>query len=267
MIGFDLKWIQLMLQSQRQEKILSFLAYNNYLELSSAVDMLGASPATINRDFKELAAGKHVQRVRGGIRPVKKQEGMLPFAFRELQYSAEKELLAKKASTLIKPRDVIFVDGGTTTFHLGMCMPDIPLHIITNSLRLATTLEEKTSEQAGIEISLTGGYLHKQSGILLGPNTRASLNQYHAHWAFISIGGITEDGIFNTNELVTETERTMIANAQKTVILADHSKIGKLAMCKVCPLTDIDILITNHHPENEKLLTQYKNQGIEIIIA
>ncbi|MFI4910164.1 MAG: DeoR/GlpR family DNA-binding transcription regulator [Sedimentisphaeraceae bacterium JB056] len=254
-----------MLQSQRQEKILNFLTYNDYLELSNAVELFDASPATINRDFNDLADKKLVQRVRGGIRPLKKQDGMLPFAFRELQYSKEKEKLAQKAATMINPGDVVFVDGGTTTFHLGMSMPDLRFHIITNSLRLATLLEEKAAEQPGIEVSLTGGYLHKQSGILLGPNTRASLEQYNAHWAFISVGGITENGIFNTNELVTETERAMIRNAEKTVILADHSKIGKLALCHVANLNEIDILITNTNPDNDKKLDQYREAGITVI--
>ena len=156
-----------MLQSERQENILNYLSHNDYLELANAVKMFNSSPATINRDFNGMANRKLVERVRGGIRPIKKQNGMLPFAFRELQYSLEKERLAKKAASLIKPDQVIFVDGGTTTFHMGMCMPKTALHLITNSLRLATLLEEQAVNQTNLEVSLTGGYLYKQSGILL----------------------------------------------------------------------------------------------------
>ena len=253
-----------MLQSERQEKILNYLSNNDYLELANAVEIFNSSPATINRDFNDLADRKLVERVRGGIRPIKKQNGMLPFAFRELQYSLEKESLAKKAASLIKPDQVIFVDGGTTTFHMGMCMPSVPLHLITNSLRLASLLEEQAVNQTNLEVSLTGGYLYKQSGILLGPNTKTTLSQYHADIAFLSVGGINETGIYNTNELVTETERVMIQKAEKTVILADHSKIEKLAMCHVCPLSDIDILITNKCPQNERILEKYKNLGVEV---
>jgi DeoR/GlpR family transcriptional regulator of sugar metabolism len=254
-----------MLQSQRQEQIIKYLNNNDFLSVSQAVDLFDSSPATINRDFKELAQKMLIERVHGGIRPIRKQNGMLPFAFRQQRYSIEKEILAKKAVSLLEPEQVIFIDGGTTTFHIGMCLPDIPLHIITNSLMLAVLLEEKNAEQPNIEVSLTGGYLHKQSGILLGPNTNSSIAQYHAHWAFLSVGGIDRTGIYNTNELVTETERTMIKHAKKTVILADYSKIGIRAMCSVCSLDNIDILITNDREQNHKILDDIAEKNIQTI--
>ena len=130
-----------MLQSERQENILNYLSYNDYLTLAKAVKMLNSSPATINRDFNNLAIRKIVERVRGGIRPIKNQNGILSFAFKQLQYPLEKESLARKAASLIEPGPVIFVDGGTTTFQMAMCLPNIPLHLITNSLKLATVLE------------------------------------------------------------------------------------------------------------------------------
>ncbi len=253
-----------MLQSERQEKILNHLLYNDYLELGDAIEMFNSSPATINRDFNDLAGRELIERVRGGIRPIKRNDGMFSFAFREGLYSLEKETLAKKAASLIKPDQVIFVDGGTTTFHMGTCMPKTPLSLITNSLRLATLLEEQADNQADIEVSLTGGSLYKQSGILLGPNTKASLQQYHADWAFISVGGINKSGVYNTNELVVESELVMIQNADKTVVIADHSKIEKTAMCRICPLSDIDILITNNCPENQAILEEYRSLGVDV---
>ncbi len=253
-----------MLQSERQEKILNHLSRNEYFELANAVEMFNSSPATINRDFNDLARRELIERVRGGIRPIKNHNGMFSFAFREGLYSLEKESLAKKAASLIKPNQVIFVDGGTTTFHMGTCMPKTPLSLITNSLRLATLLEEQADNQANLEVSLTGGCLYKRSGILLGPNAEATLLKYHADWAFISVGGINKSGVFNANELVTESERTMIRNSDKTVVIADHSKIEKTAMCPICPLSDIDILITNNNPENREILEEYKKLGVDI---
>ena len=254
-----------MRQSQRQEEIVKYLHTHDFLSVNEALEMFRSSPATINRDFKALARQRRIERVHGGVRPVKKDQDMLPFALREQQYSAEKEILAQKAVSLLEPQQVVFIDGGTTTFHMGMCLPNIPLHVVTNSLRLAQVLEENSLTQPHIEVSLTGGYLHKQSGILLGPNTNNSLAQYHAHWAFLSVGGIDQTGIYNTNELVTETERTMIRNADKTVILADCSKIGIQAMCFVCTFENIDILIANKTEDHVSLTAELAKNNVEIV--
>lgn len=254
-----------MLQSERQEKVLTHLSHNEYLGLAQAVDMLRASPATINRDFKDLANRKLIERVRGGIRLKSRLNEMLSFAQRKLEFSNEKNHLARKAVSQITPGQVIFIDGGTTTFHMGMYLPDMAVHVITNSLRLASLLEDTAIDQASVEITLTGGYLYKQLGILLGPNTNSCIAQYHADVAFLSIGGIGASGIFNTNELVTEIEKMMIKNSDKTVVLADHSKIGKQSMCHVCDLEQIDLLITDHWPENDPTLDTFQNSGIEII--
>lgn len=166
---------------------------------------------------------------------------------------------------LIKLGCVIFVDGGTTTSHLGSCLRGGHLRIITNSLRLAAILEDSFAVKSGPEVFMTGGFLHLKSGFLLGPKAEASIAQYHADIAFLSAGGVDENGIYNNNELVTELEKVMMKNALKTVVLADCSKIGRRSMCHVCNLGNIDILITNKLPENSDILSKIRSSGVEVI--
>jgi len=257
-----------MIQQLRHERMIDYLNAHEILSVEEAMALFAASPATIRRDFNDLAAQGLVQRVRGGIKLVRAGgQPMLPFSLREVRHSREKEALARRAAGLLRPGDVIFIDGGTTTFHLGGCLPDIPLCLITNSLRLAAALEERRAERARWDICVTGGFIYPHSGgLLLGPTAQASLAQYHAHWAFLSAGGVAEGGITNTNELVVDTERIMIGHAEKTVILADHSKIGKYALCHVCPLDRVDFLITDEWPESTELLSKFGAAGVEVLL-
>lgn len=256
----------MVLQSERQGKILKHTIEHGFLGLNEAIDLFGASQATISRDFNELAENQQVKRVRGGIQAIKSLvNDMIPFALRETSFSEEKAALAYRAAQLLCPDDVVIIDGGTTTFHLVEYLPNIKLRLITNSVRLAAGLEEKQVDRSLLEIFLTGGFLYPDSGLLLGPGAKSSLAQYHARWAFLSVGGITEEGIFNTNELVVETEQVMIEQADKIVILADHSKIGNRAMCQVCNLDKIDYLITDKWPNNTPLLDKFKKAGVEIL--
>ena len=171
----------------------------------------------------------------------------------------------ERAAALLGPGDTVTVDGGTTTSMLASFIPDFPLRVITNSVRLVTALEALHRDHPLLEIYVTGGLLYPHSGILLGPGAQASVSQYHAQWAFLSAGGITDSHVFNTNELVVGTERAMIDGAEKVVVLADHSKIGKHSLCAVVSVENIDILITDEHPENDEALRRIEDLGVQVI--
>jgi DeoR/GlpR family transcriptional regulator of sugar metabolism len=236
-----------MIEAERHDQILNYLREHGVLTLAQAVHLFAASPATIRRDFDKLALRDGVVRVRGGLRLTSSFSGAT-FASREVQNVAAKMAIARRAVTLLRDGDVIFIDGGTTTYQLAKYLPPLKLRMITNSMRLASALDER-APGTGWEVFLTGGLLYPQSGLLIGPAAQNNLAQYHAHWAFLSAGGLTNDGVFNTNELVVESEKIMMAHADRVVILADHTKIGCRAMCKVCELSAIDTLITNRPPD------------------
>jgi DeoR/GlpR family transcriptional regulator of sugar metabolism len=255
-----------MIQLQRFQSILAYLTENPILSVEGAIELTHASPATIRRDFERMANDRLVRRVRGGVALLKPGPSeMVPIKLREIRFPAEKRALAIRAAALLRPGDAAIVDGGTTTLMLAGGIPDIPLRIITNSVRFVSELEARQPDHPQLEIYVTGGILHPHSGLLLGPRTEASISEYHAQWAFLSVSGITERGSFNTNELVIGTERAMIKSAEKVVILADHSKIGRPALCAGARLDEIDVLITDFWGENEPILNVIEGAGIEVI--
>ena len=255
-----------MIARERHERIIQAVAQNKTLSVRRAMDLTGASEITIRRDFTRLAENGTVERFHGGI-GLPAGEKMSPFAFRQIRFSEEKAAIAKQAAGLLNPGDVLFVDGGTTTCHLAGCMPDIPLSIFTNSLRFVEALETRQRGKNRQEIHLTGGLLYPKSGLLVGPGALQGLRQYHADWAFISASGITEEGLYNTNERVVEAERIMISTSDKVAVLADHSKIGKHAMCLICKLEQIDTLITDADPKRSTLLPRIEMAGTTILHA
>ncbi len=255
-----------MIQRERQQRILAYLAEHDVITVEEAMALLDSSPATIRRDFNELARANLAERTHGGLGRVRTVfGGMLPFVFREVQYSREKAALAQEAAKLLHAGDVLMVDGGTSTFHLAHALPELPMRVITNSVRLAAVLGDQRPGEAGIEVFLTGGYLYPQSGMLVGPMAVATLSQYRANWAFLSVGGISEDGIFNTNEFVVESERMMLQHSDQVVVLADHSKIGHSSMCRICGLENVGMLITDAYPENEEALKRFAEAGINVV--
>lgn len=252
-----------MKKAERHEQILSLAGQRGILYAETAMRETGASRATLRRDFDALARSGTVERIRGGIR-VTRKEGNVPFHLREVQHSRAKAAIAAKACTLLRSGDVIFVDGGTTTYHICFHLPRIPLRIVTNSLRLSAYLDDPATRFPEWEIYLTGGRIHHGANMLTGPGTLHSLDFYHADWAFLSVGGITVDGLYNTSEAIVETERKMIDRADRAVVLADQSKIGKRAMCRIGPIDIVDRLIMNRNEGRSLVEEEMATAGLRI---
>ncbi len=254
------------MKSNRHDQILRRLAEVGTLKVEEAVTRFGASPATVRRDFNQLAEAELVQRVRGGIR-LQGNGRALPFAVREVRQVEQKLAIAQRASGLLAAGDVVFVDGGTTTLQLTSCLPPVPLRIITNSLNLAASIESHVPNHGRWEVFLTGGFLFPGSGLLVGPSAQAGLAQYHANWAMLSASGITSQGVFNDNEHVVESERVMIAHADRVAILADHTKFARHAMCHIVGLDAVDVVVTDCLPRDKLLLEQLGKDDVKIVRA
>ncbi len=248
---------------QRDERILQLVGERGSLFLGSAVKATGASLATIRRDFERLAAVGSVERIRGGVR-VRRELGEIPFNMREVRHSEAKAAIARKAASLVRAGEVVLIDGGTTTYHICPFLPRVPLRIMTNSLRLASYLDDRVHRHPEWEVYLTGGMIQHGAGMLAGPGTLHSLDFYHADWGFLSIGGITSDGLYNNSEAIVETERKMIQCCDRAVILADQSKLGRRAMCRVCGVKDVDRLVTDQHQGRSLVEENLEKAGLRI---
>ena len=252
--------------SARRRQIQEYLSEHEMLTVEEAVNLFQASPATIRRDFLEISADGGAKRIRGGIcRPVDKQDKMIPLTLREKWYSAEKRYLAWQLYTqYLKYAHSFFIDGGSTTAHLGMFLKNPAQVVITNSLPLCNIILEMFPAGGGSEIITCGGHLYPESGLLLGPQAEAAISSYHADITVLSARGITASGIYNHNELIAGINLRMTENSDKVILIADHSKIGVTAMHKVCSLQKIEALFTTETAENRNILDEIRAAGVKV---
>lgn len=254
-----------MLARQRLDRIVNALQDQDFLDVAEACALVDASPATIRRDFAELVAQGRADRLRGGVgRPRRDALAMIPFATREVRHAAAKSAIARHAAGVLQAGDAAFIDGGTSTLHLASHLGEAPVRVITNSLRLAAAIGAARYEHP-VEVHCTGGLLVPRGGLLIGPQARAGIDAYRARWAILSAGGITTEGVFNTDGMVQEVEQSMIAHAERVMVLADHTKLGINALCRVCPLERVRLLITDRHPGNDGVLPALRSAGIEVV--
>ena len=237
---------------ERQRAIVALVERQGDLTVDETCRVLGISPATVRRDFMELTRRGAVEKTWGGLRRLSGAESaaneMLPSSVRESLHPREKERIARKACELIGDGDVLVIDGGTTTLCMAPHLANRPVRILSNSILIAHRIDSLRSSPSGAEVFLTGGFLYPGSGLLVGPEAVQSLAQYHARWAFLSVGGLDREGGTNTNHLVVESERKMIAMADQVVVLADNSKWERKDMVRAFSWKEVDRFVTDAQP-------------------
>lgn len=253
---------------ERRRRILELLGTESFVTVEQVQKLLGASPATIRRDFAELSEQALVVRGHGGVHRIDNAPvmGVLPLSRRRVEHPEGKERIAAAAAALLRPDDVVIIDGGSTTAGLAHHLSP-KVRVITNSLTLATAMTESRAQRAPApEINMTGGYIYPNSEVLLGPQTVTALREYNANWAFLGASGVTPEGILNSNNLVVDTQREMIARAEKVAFLIDGSKWMRTAMVRVCPLAGVDVIISDTPPPEELRAAIVENE-VELIVA
>jgi DeoR family transcriptional regulator, fructose operon transcriptional repressor len=172
--------------------------------------------------------------------------------------------IADEASRLVKPGDVVLIDGGEVTRYLAEALAGKrDITIITNAMAVIEALRTRPD----ITLISTGGLLRHESQTLTGPTTEIVLRELRADRLFLAVTGVSLDfGLSHTNLAEVTVKQTMIRAAREVILLADHTKFEQESVVQIAPISSVHKVITdNALPASTRLdLTKL---GIEIIIA
>ncbi len=249
-----------MLLDERRTNILQLIELQGFISLHELVERIGASESTVRRDLEHLDGIGQIRRTRGGAAYI--GESLTTFEDRRSDALPQKKQIAKAAAELIQPGEAILLDGGTTTLEVAKQLIGKSLLVVTNSLPIVNLL----AGQPQIELMVIGGYLYPKTGVALGPMAVAALSNVHVRRLIMSVGGITEKGLFNRNALLVTTERQMIEAAEEVVVVSDSEKLGHSALAHLCPLDVVDRLVVDSGitPEWRNTIQQ---AGVELTVA
>ena len=228
-------------QVERYRHLQEYLSGLDFVSQEGLCTRLGASKATVRRDLIELERKRIIKRVHGGAMAISTRDDALDFRKLSGSCQEEKIRIGQATANLVQDGQTIILGGGSTVAEVARCLVDRPIQIITNSIPVA----EIFWECKHTEVTLTGGYLYPRLGIQLGPICERMLHSVSADIAFMGIRGITEEGLSDSSALVVESIRAMIKCAERTVIVADHTKFGRKAMVHVADLGELNQIISD----------------------
>lgn len=254
-----------MLARERRNKILELLKANQIITVSELCSQLESSEATIRRDLTLLEEEGKLERTHGGaVFSENKPTTEAKVKSREVMETQEKIEIAQLAFDLIEDHDSIILDAGTTTLELARLIgqSDLNLTIITNSTIAFNALAE--NEKA--ELIMLGGKVRSNTLATVGSFAEDMLKRFHVDKVFLGTNGVTLDTGLSTAEMdEASIKRTMLSQAKKRIILADHSKFNKVYMNQIAPLSMADILITDAQTDDDLLNAIIADYEIEVL--
>jgi DeoR/GlpR family transcriptional regulator of sugar metabolism len=255
--------VQDMLVAERQRKIVDLVNERLSVRVTELSKIFSVTEETIRRDLEKLEKENLLMRSHGGAVSIEKDQGETSYIEREVTNAAEKKAIAVEAVRFIEPGDQIVLDASTTAWYVAKELEDMPLTVLTNSIKVAIELSKK--EQ--IKVISTGGTLLTQSLSFVGPLAERSLGMYHVNKAFISCKGVhLEKGLSDFNELQALVKKQMMDIADETILMVDSSKFGTRAFSQIAPIAKIDSIITDSSI-GEDCRKQLEEKNIKVSIA
>jgi DeoR family transcriptional regulator of aga operon len=257
---------------RRWNQLLELLAAEGQLQVEEAAQQLGVSTATIRRDFDELADQQMLARIRGGA----VAQGVtydLPLRYKSERYPSEKRRIAEVAAALVQPGQVVGLNGGTTTTEVARALAtrsDLSstattpgLTVVTNALNIATELAVRQH----IKIVVSGGVARTQSYELTGPLATGVLERVTIELAILGVDGIDPvAGATAQHEGEASINHLMARQADRVVVVADSSKVGRRAFARICAPGEIDVLVTDTGlSDTDK--ARFADAGVQVMTA
>lgn len=245
----------------RKNKILIILKQHGSVRVAELSTLLGVTDETIRKDLDQLSQEGKLQRTHGGAVLLSEPLSLTPHLEREHTNVEHKMAIAEIALKHIQPHDTIALDGSTSVIYLAQIIPDMPLTVLTNSMKVAFEL----SNREQISLIVVGGNLLRKSYSFHGPLTERVLKEYHVNKAFLSCTGLHIDrGFSDSNEAHASVKQRMIEISEFVYFLADSSKLGVKDLVQIAPIDDIDYVITDSQA-NAEYINKLRATGRMII--
>ena len=251
--------------SERQQKIYELLRKHKNLSIDKLSSILEISKMTVRRDLDRLTKKGIVQRVHGRVIIGRTNEYEPPYIIRSLEMMQEKQMIGRLAASLIKDNAVIIVDVGSTLLELVRNIPENNnITVITNWIPVAVELSKK---RGLFNLVLVGGKVFTDELSIVGGYPEEMLKDFNADIAFLGVGGISDKfGITDFNMDEVQVKKQMIKSSREVIVLADHSKFGRVTPIKIADIKIIDKIITDDGLKEEDKIN-IERFDTEVIIA
>jgi len=239
-----------MFAQERHSHILDLLERQGRVRVASLARRLRVTEETVRRDLERLGNDGKLRRTHGGALSAQRERREPPFSIRKAAQLSEKNAIAAAAAAHVVEGDVIALDGSSSAYALAQALPDIAVTVIATSVPVMMALAERSR----VRVVCAGGALDTTSMSFSGPLIKQALDQFNIGKLFMSCQGVDiERGLSEASESLAAVKRLLIERADRTYLLADHTKFGVRAAVVFATLAEIDAVVTDRSAAADQL--------------
>ena len=234
------------MKSQRLDMIEEYVLEHKNASLDTLCEKFNVSKNTIRRDVDILLKRGSIMKVYGGVAALETPQTLPLLSYEERggRFPEEKKEICRRAAELVAEDDTIYIDTGTTCLNLVDFIADKHCTILTNSLLIFN----KAASYPNLDIISVPGKLNRKTLSFTGPDINDYLQTYNISMAFMACTGVTmKSGLTNASAEEYITKKAIAENANSMILLADHSKFGRISLMTYSPMEKLDAMMTRYY--------------------
>lgn len=258
-----------MLAEQRYQKILDLMKDDGSVRVAELKKTMGVSPETVRRDLENMEEMGLIRRTRGGAflnrdcaQSARSSTAYVPFQVRGMERADSKEEVARVALGFIEDGQSIALDSGTTSYELARMLRGKfrSLTVVTNSYAIINEL----ADADGITLIGTGGVYRPEEQAFVSDIAGMIFSKLSINTFFLTTCGISVDkGITYQRMDEIYVQEKMMEASDKTIVIADSSKLGVNSLVKMCDIDRISMVITDSAAGREQI-EPFEEAGIRV---
>lgn len=240
------------LQEKRLTAINNLLRKTGFMTTVDIAKNLQVSSMTIRRDLKRLEESGDITRIYGGAKSNYQAESTTN---EKLQKNIdEKKEIAKLLADQIANNSTIYLGAGTTLLQAVPLLVTKNLTFVTNSLVAFNEINK-----SDCRLFLTGGELHRNTEEFLGEKAENIFDGLNFDYAICSTNGINGNSVTTSTIPEGNIQNIAMEHAEKSLIVADHTKLNHSDIITFQKLDQFDFLMTDSKISKEgiKKYSQY----------
>jgi DeoR/GlpR family transcriptional regulator of sugar metabolism len=249
------------LPSKRHRELLRLLRVRDQITVKEVASEFNVSVDTARRDLDLLASQGLLNRAYGGAigiqKPVPPEQQRMQ---RIISHLCEEKRLARALDQVIQDGETLLLNGGFATRCCAEELGSRNLRMVTNNLDIPFEF------LTGAQFYVLGGKCQPDARMTVGPVIVSGMN-ITVDSAVIGVDGITlKEGLTTNTPEEALMAAEMIAAAQRTIVVADSSKMGKRSFAPIGPIKSMQLLITDKELPVD-LAQALHEARVEVIIA
>ncbi len=229
----------------RQRLILDKVISSGSCTAQELASEFAVSIMTIHRDLDELERRGAVRKFHGGVTAQPSAVFESQMSYRINANDAEKSAIAQAALAHIEPGMSVMLDDSTTVLKMVPGLVELsPLHVATTCMAALRQLAD-LNEHDGLRIIGLGGDYDAAHDSFVGIRCVEQIEAMRADALFMSTSAVSGGIAFHQEDRIVSVKRAMMRACTKRFLLVDNSKFNRVALHRLSPLGEFDLVITD----------------------